>query len=100
MDRVLVRYTVKPEKVEENEKLVRAVYAHLKQVNDPGVHYATFKLEDGKTFVHIASFESEEKRKILSESEPFKKFQENIKERCEVPPNPEKLAEIDSFNFA
>ena len=99
MERVLVTYKVKPDQVKENEELVKAVYRELRQINDPDIHYATFKLDDGQTFVHIASFASEEKKPILTESIPFKAFQEGLKERCEVPPNPQRLNEVSTFNF-
>ena len=44
MRQVMVRYKVKPERVAENEALVRAVYAELARVNPDGLHYATFRL--------------------------------------------------------
>jgi len=99
MNRVMVTYKVKSDKLAENESLVKAVYAELHQINNPDMHYATFKLEDGQTFVHIASFASEEGRQALSNCNAFKEFQKDIKERCEVPPNPQKLSEVGSFNF-
>ena len=99
MERVMVTYKVKPERVQENEELVKAVYEGLRQHNDPAIHYATFKLDDGQTFVHIAAFASQDKRPILTESESFKAFQQNLGARCEVPPSPQKLTRIDSFNF-
>ena len=99
MERVLVTYKVKPDRVKENEELVRAVYNELRKINDPDIHYATFKLDDQQTFVHIASFASEEKKPILTESAPFRAFQEDLKERCDVPPNPQKLNEVSTYNF-
>jgi hypothetical protein len=69
MVKLLVRYKVKAEKVAENEDLVRAVYRSLLDVGDPDVHYATFKLKDGCTFVHIASFPSKEKEAVLTDLE-------------------------------
>jgi quinol monooxygenase YgiN len=99
MERVLVTYKVKPDRVEENEELIKAVYAELRQINDLEIHYATFKLNDGQTFVHLASFASMDKQPILTESKAFKAFQENLKERCEIPPDPQKLNEIGSYNF-
>ena len=88
MINVIVTYTVKPDRVEENEALVHAVYDGLREIGDPDVHYATFKKDDGKTFVHIAFFPSPEKQKVLSESPAFRAFQADLKERCEVPPRP------------
>src|SRR5918996_1641965 len=54
MRRVMVRYRLKPERVEENEVLVRAVYEELEGTRPEGLRYATFKLEDGVSFVHLA----------------------------------------------
>jgi hypothetical protein len=99
MKRVLVTYKVKLDRVQENEELVRAVYEELNQNNDPDVHYATFKLDDGQTFVHMAAFASEDKQPILTESNSFKAFQKDLMDRCEVPPNPQNLNEIGSHNF-
>ena len=99
MIKVLVTYKVKPDRVTKNEELVKAVYDELRQNNDPDIHYATFKLDDGQTFAHFASFASPEKQAELTESTSFQAFRENLPDRCEVPPNPQKLNEIDSFNF-
>lgn len=99
MERIMVTYKVKPDRVQENEELVKAVYEGLRQINDPDIHYATFRLNDGQTFVHIASFTSMDKQPVLTESKAFKAFQKNLKERCEIPPDPQKLDEVDSYNF-
>jgi hypothetical protein len=99
MESVMVTYKVKPERVAENEEFVKAVYEELHQINDPDIHYATFKLDDGQTFVHIASFTSAEKQPVLTGSKAFKAFQENLGERCEVPPNPQKLNQVGAYNF-
>ena len=96
---VIVTYTVKPDRVAENETLVRAVYDGLREIADPDIHYATFRKADGCTFVHVASFPSAEKQKILSEPAAFRSFQENLLARCDVPPQPESVTEVDSYNF-
>ncbi len=95
----MVTYKVKADKVEENESLVKAVYEELHQMKHPDIHYATFKIEDGQTFVHFAAFASDWGRQAFGESTAFKEFQREIKERCELPPNPQKLSEVGSFNF-
>jgi hypothetical protein len=99
MERVMVTYKVKSDRVAENEKFVKTVYEELHQINDPDIHYATFRLDDGQTFVHIASFASADKQSILTGTKAFKAFQENLGERCEVPPNPQKLNEVGAYNF-
>ena len=54
MRRVMVRYKVKPDRVAENEALVRAVYDELARTQPDGLRYATFRLDDGVSFVHVA----------------------------------------------
>jgi hypothetical protein len=96
---LIVRYRVKADRVAENETLVRAVYARLREVGDPDVHYATFKLNDGCTFVHIASFPSKEKQAVLSELPAFKAFQKDLKDRCDQQPDNQPLTEVGSYRF-
>ena len=95
MRQVIVRYKVKPHRVQENEGLVRAVYEELRRVEPAGLHYATFRLEDGVSFVHVSSSESE--RSPLSDLVSFQRFQENIRERCDEPPVVTQLNEIGSY---
>jgi hypothetical protein len=97
MRRVMVRYRVKPDRVAQNEELVRAVYEELECTRPAGLRYATFKLEDGVSFVHIA--ESEGERSPLPDVAAFKAFQEGIRERCDEPPVAGELREIGSFRF-
>lgn len=51
----MASYTLEADRVAENERLVAAVYDALKQGCPPGPRYATFRLEDGVSFVHIVS---------------------------------------------
>ncbi len=47
------------ERVAENEGLIAKVYDQLAHEKPIGLHYATYKLEDGVSFVHIATLETE-----------------------------------------
>jgi hypothetical protein len=82
---VAVRYRVKPDRVEENAELVRAVYAELAARQPQGFRYATFLLEDGLTFVHTAVTE-EGAETPLQQLPAFKRFLEGIRDRCDEPP--------------
>jgi hypothetical protein len=97
MRRVMVRYRVKPDRVEENEELVRAVYEELSRTRPEGLRYATFKLEDGVSFVHLA--ETEAGSSPLSELTAFREFQKEIAERCDEPPAVRKLDIVGSFRL-
>jgi quinol monooxygenase YgiN len=97
MRRVMVRYRVKPDQVARNEELVRAVYAALHQREPTGLRYATFRLENGVTFVHIA--ETADARNPLSDLEAFQEFQKEIEARCDEAPAVTELHEIGAFRL-
>jgi len=99
MIEVMVTYKVKADRVAENEERVRAVYAELAEIDDPDVHYATFRKEDGQTFVHIASFPSPEKQAVLSNTAAFRAFQADLADRCDIAPTPEPLTYVGSHRF-
>jgi hypothetical protein len=95
MKHVMVRYMVKPARAAENEELVCAVYAELHETNPLGLRYATFQLEDGMSFVHLASTDAE--HNPLAELPAFRHFQEHIDDRCEDGPVVTELREIGSY---
>jgi hypothetical protein len=97
MRHVIVRYTVKPDRAEENEQLVRAVYDELHRTEPAGLSYATLKLDDGISFVHIAA--TEDGQNPLADVAAFKQFQEGIVERCDEPPVVSELAAIGSYRM-
>jgi hypothetical protein len=96
MRQVMVRYKVKPGREAENEALVRAVYDELRRTEPAGFSYATFQLDDGVTFVHLAS--AEDGQNPLSRVEAFARFQEHIAERCDERPVLTELREIGAFH--
>jgi hypothetical protein len=93
----MVRYRVRPEAVAENERLVRAVYDELAEASPDGFHYGTFKLDDGVSFVHIATQAGDESP--LGSNAAFRLFQSGIRERCDEPPVVVELEEVGSFRF-
>jgi hypothetical protein len=99
MSKVMVRYEVKPERAQENERLIRAVYEELEQTIPAGLRYATFKLDDGVSLVHLASNESEDGQSPLRNVKAFREFQKDVAERCAEPPLATELHEIGSFRF-
>jgi hypothetical protein len=99
MRRIMVRYKVKPEQAAKNEELVRAVYDELDRTRPSGIRYATFQLDDGVSFIHLASHETEDGTNPLTELQAFQQFQENIRERCDEPPVLAELREIGSFRL-
>lgn len=96
MGRTIVRYTVKPGVEEENAELVRAVYRELAELRPQGFSYSTYRLDDGRTFVHIAEYE-DDGAVPLPGLAAFRLFQEGIDERCEWGPVVSKAERVGSF---
>ena len=99
MRRVIGRYTVKPGQETVNEKLVRAVYDELHQTQPTGLRYATFRLDDGRTFVHVAFDETPGHRNPLLEVAAFRRFTDGIAGRCEIPPQTAEAGQIGSYRL-
>jgi hypothetical protein len=98
MSKIMVRYKTKPERVSENEQLIRAVYEELQSSVPVGFHYATFREDDGVSFVHIACNETDGSNPLRGLT-AFQRFQQDVGERCVEPPTSVELHEIGSFRF-
>src|SRR3954466_3267260 len=85
MRHVMVRYTVRPDQAAENVRLIKEVFGALSRSTPPGLAYSSYTLEDGVTFVHMASMSNPE-RNPLNELAEFKEFTAGVKERCAIPP--------------
>src|SRR5215217_3667590 len=99
MRQVMVRYRVKPNAAARNEELVRRVYEELRETAPVGLRYATFVLEDGVSFVHIASVETGDDHNPLTGVAAFRAFQEGIDDRCDELPVAAGLWEVGSYGF-
>jgi hypothetical protein len=95
----MVRYTVRPEQAEANAALVREVYDELDRTRPDGLRYATFRLDDGVSFVHVASVETEDGHNPLSGVGAFQRFTETIGERSVERPVTVVLNEVGSYRF-
>ena len=96
MMQVMVRYRVKPERVADNEELVRAVYAELAEREPDGMTYATVKLDDGVSFVHVFAGE----RDALPQVAAFRRFREDLAARCEEPPVRTEMTAVGTYRAA
>ena len=76
----VIRYKTHPESADENERLIRDVFAELAEQQPPGLHYAAFRLGDGVSFLHVAVIDGA--TNPLSASAAFGKFQAGIQDRC------------------
>lgn len=80
----IVRYQTRPEAAEENQRLVEKVFAELAATDPGGVRYASFRLADGVSFVHVVVHEGDDDP--LAASPAFAEFQRGIGDRVTGPP--------------
>jgi hypothetical protein len=96
MKHVMVRYTVRADQAEENARLIREVFESLRRTSPPGLRYASYRLDDGVSFVHIASVESPDNNPLRQLAE-FNTFTAGVRDRCDVPPVTSTLHEVGSY---
>ncbi len=96
MDRLMLRYTVKPEHLDRNLQMVRAVYTELHATRPDGLRYVTFQLEDDLAFVDIAW--GKDLPGPLPQLEAFRRFRVDLEERCSERVVTE-FTEVDSYGL-
>lgn len=94
MNTIVVQYQCKPERADENQGLVEAVFAELAETDPGGIRYATFRLADD-TFVHVAETEDNP----LADLDAFAAFQQGLAERCVQGPNPQSASVVGAYRF-
>jgi quinol monooxygenase YgiN len=96
MKTVMVRYKTLPAQAAANETLVHAVFDELRARAPGGLRYATYRLDDGVTFVHIATVESTGDNPLVS-LPAFKAFQKQLEDRCVEQPVLTELSAVDAY---
>ena len=96
MKQILTNYIVKPEKVDENVKLIRQIFQQMREEQLKGVKYSAYKMGEN-VFVHVAQFENEEVHQRFTSLESFKAFRKNIEERQIEKPVTNNIEELGSF---
>ena len=91
----VIRYRTKPECAEENERLIRDVFAELADRQPDGLQYVSLRLDDGVSFVHVAVIDGEVNP--LQSSEAFSRFQSDIQHRIEEGPVTADAAVVGSY---
>jgi hypothetical protein len=82
----VIRYRTKPECADENQRLIEAVFAELDQLGATGFAYASFRLDDGVSFVHVVVEDGTDAEPSLGSLPAFQAFQAGIAERCDEQP--------------
>jgi hypothetical protein len=86
MKATVVRYQAKPDRADENQKLVEALFHELDERQPEGFTYKVFRLEDGVSFVHFVVEHDVPDSDSLAEVPAFQDFVKDVADRCDVPP--------------
>jgi hypothetical protein len=87
MTSTVVRYQAKPERADENQRLIEAVFAQLDERQPEGFTYKVFRLEDGVSFVHVViEHDDVANPDSLQDVPAFQAFVADIAERCDIAP--------------
>lgn len=92
MATAVFRYQTKPEAADENQRLVEKVFAELASAAPPDLTYASFRLADGVTFVHVVDGEG------LADLAAFQDFQHALSERLAAELSREEATRIGSYS--
>jgi hypothetical protein len=95
----MIQYTLKADRVAENERYVEQVFDELRRLQPPGLHYASLRLADGVSFMHLVSFDGADGDNPLPQLASFKAFVAGIRERCVVAPVTTELREIGNYRL-
>jgi len=95
----VIRYKTKPESAEENQRLVEGVYAELAAKDPGGLRYATLRLEDGVTFIHIFMTDPDEAPNTMGSIAAFGEFQRGLSERCVEQPTAVSATVVGSYRL-
>lgn len=93
----LIRYKTKPEFADENQRLVEKVYEELRARDPGGVHYATLRLADGVTFLHLFTTDSDDRAKTLGSIAAFTEFLQDLPQRCAEAPVAQDVTVVGSY---
>jgi hypothetical protein len=86
MQTTVVRYQAKPERADESQQLIEAVFAELNERQPEGFTYKVFRLDDGVSFIHVVIEHDIDQPDSLQAVPAFQAFVAGIADRCDVPP--------------
>jgi hypothetical protein len=98
MRQVVVQYRTKPDRADENQRLVEKVFEELNDGDPGGLRYATFRMADGVSFMHVAVI-NDPNANPLGETAAFAEFQSELADRCDIPPAPSDTTVVGSYRF-
>jgi quinol monooxygenase YgiN len=96
MSVTMARAKVKADKTAELEKASREMFAAIEAAQPQGVHYASWRLPDGETYVVLLELDDDEDNPLFA-IPAFREVQDNLKNWIAGPPVVEQLTPVGSY---
>jgi hypothetical protein len=84
MRQTLISYKAKPERADENQELIEAVFSELQAKAPKDLRYLALRLGDG-SFVHLVMDGTADGTSAISGLQTFQAFQSGLKDRYAEP---------------
>lgn len=97
MKTIMVRYRTKAAYADTNVTRVQAVFEELRASQAKGVRYACHRLDDGVSFVHVASV-ADGVDNPIPKLAAFKQFQAGLRENLEEPPVTTEASVVEAYD--
>jgi hypothetical protein len=97
MNTTVVRYRTKPDRADENQTLIEKVFAELHAAKPAGLEYASYRLADRVSFVHVASTDTDDGTNPLTAVPAFADFVREIADRCDEAPDAQDATVVGSY---
>ena len=95
---VVVRYTVRPEAMDEHVRLIQGVFEQLHREHPAGVvEYQVLRLDDGETFVHVSTHDTDDGTNPLTQLSAFQEFGRDSASRVSTAPDPKPATTIAKY---
>jgi hypothetical protein len=92
MSTAVIRYQTKPEAADENQRLIENVFAEIALKAPPGLRYQSFRLDDGVSFLHIATG-----GEALQDFPAFQEFQRDLANRLADGPHRSEATQVGGY---
>jgi len=92
--RVMVRYRIKPEHVQQNLDALSAVYEELESIRPDWLSYSTYQLEDTVSFVALVVVDDPGR---LGAFPAFRAYRSSLEQRCDEPPVTTEVRQVGAF---
>jgi len=98
MKRTVVRYRAKPEKADENARLIGKVFEELQAKSPDNVRYLALRLADG-TFIHFSMSETADNVSPITKLDAFRAFRGGVEDRAVEAPQQSEATIIGNYRM-